>query len=82
MMRSDHAPILTMLNSNRVRTNKPFRFENWWLMEQDYQEVAQQSWIWLASRSFADKTRFLAADLHKWRKKKAKLKDQLEALES
>jgi endonuclease/exonuclease/phosphatase family metal-dependent hydrolase len=33
MMRSDHAPILTMLNSTRIRTNKPFRFENWWLKE-------------------------------------------------
>jgi endonuclease/exonuclease/phosphatase family metal-dependent hydrolase len=44
MLRSDHAPILTMLHSNRARTNKPFCFENWWLMEQDFQEVAKQSW--------------------------------------
>jgi hypothetical protein len=43
MLRSDHAPILTILTSNRKRTNKPFHFENWWLMEQDYQAVVQQS---------------------------------------
>jgi hypothetical protein len=33
MMYNDHALILAVLNSQRVRTNKPFRFENWWLME-------------------------------------------------
>lgn len=29
MQRSDHAPILTILNSSRHKTNTPFRFENW-----------------------------------------------------
>ena len=33
MMYSDHATILAVLNSQRPRTNKPFHFENWWLME-------------------------------------------------
>jgi endonuclease/exonuclease/phosphatase family metal-dependent hydrolase len=33
MMRSDHAPILTILNSSRCQTNKLFLFENWWLLE-------------------------------------------------
>jgi hypothetical protein len=33
MLRSDHALILVVLNSKRFRTNKPFRFENWWIME-------------------------------------------------
>lgn len=37
MLRSDHAPILTLLNSSRSRTNKPFRFANWWLLEQEYE---------------------------------------------
>ena len=31
MMKSDHAPILAVLNSTRTKTNKPFKFENWWL---------------------------------------------------
>jgi hypothetical protein len=43
MMYSDHAPILAVLNSQRVCTNKPFRFENWWLMEQEYHEVARKA---------------------------------------
>jgi hypothetical protein len=43
MIRSDHASILTVLASSRRQTNKPFRFENWWLMEQEYEEVVKTS---------------------------------------
>jgi len=75
MLHSDHALILTILNSTRHRANKPFRFENWWLMEQDYQMVAQQSY------SFVQKTKYLDADLRKWRKKKPKISYQLAAVE-
>jgi len=39
MLCGDHAPILTMLDPNRPGTNVVFRFENWWLMEQDYADV-------------------------------------------
>jgi hypothetical protein len=81
MMRNDHVPILTILNSNRSHTNKLFRFENWWLYEQNYQTMVQQSWNRSASRSFADKTRFLAGDLRRWRRKKPRLDDQLVAVE-
>jgi hypothetical protein len=42
MLRSDHVPILAVLNSNHFKTNRPFRFENWWLREQEYHMVAQQ----------------------------------------
>jgi endonuclease/exonuclease/phosphatase family metal-dependent hydrolase len=55
MMYSDHAPILAVLNSRRARTNKPFRFKNWWLMEQEYHKVARQSWIRSSARSFNQK---------------------------
>jgi hypothetical protein len=44
MMCNDHAPIPAVLNSTRPHTNKPFHFEKWWLMEQDFQDIAQQSW--------------------------------------
>lgn len=35
MMYNDHAPILSVLNSQCPHTNKPFHFENWWIMEQE-----------------------------------------------
>jgi hypothetical protein len=50
-------------------------------MEQDYNTVAQQSWNRSASRPFAHKTKYLAADLRKWRKNNPKLSDQLAAVE-
>jgi endonuclease/exonuclease/phosphatase family metal-dependent hydrolase len=37
MMRSDHVSILAVLNTNHPKTNKVFKFENWWLLEQDFQ---------------------------------------------
>lgn len=44
--------------------------------------MAQNSWNRSAACSFADKARYLAMDLCRWRKKKPKLKDQLEAVEN
>ncbi|CAN6282264.1 unnamed protein product [Urochloa humidicola] len=73
MMQSDHAPILAVLQSSRVKPRRPFRFENWWLMEADFRS---------ASRPFHQKARFLASDLRKWIKKRPKLCDQLETIET
>jgi endonuclease/exonuclease/phosphatase family metal-dependent hydrolase len=75
MLYSDHAPILEVLNSSQPRTNKPFRFENWWLMEQDFQDVAKQSWERSSTCIFSYKTKSLAAELRKWRRKKPKNTD-------
>jgi hypothetical protein len=67
MMYNDHAPILSVLNSQCPHTNKPFHFENWWIMEQEYHNVAQQSWQCSYICVFSHKIKFLAADLRKWR---------------
>jgi len=82
MMRSDHAPILAVLNSQRIHTNKPFRFENWWLMEQDYQAVAQGSWQRSWSRSFTQKINYLASDLRRSRRGKPRNLDLLADIEN
>jgi endonuclease/exonuclease/phosphatase family metal-dependent hydrolase len=44
MMRSDHAPILAILTSNKAKRKRPFHFENYWLLEPDFKQVAQKSW--------------------------------------
>jgi hypothetical protein len=80
-MYSDHAPILAVLNSTPHHTNKPFRFENWWLREQEFQDIAKQSWQRSSTRDFSHKTKFLAADLRKWRKK-PKNSDMLAQIET
>ncbi|WVZ83726.1 hypothetical protein U9M48_030846 [Paspalum notatum var. saurae] len=37
MLYSDHCPILLNIDSKRQLIKKPFRFENWWLEEEDFQ---------------------------------------------
>jgi len=81
MMISDHSPILTVLQSSRAKPRKPFRFENWWLMEGDFQREASSSWAKSAARSFDLKTKYLASDLLKWIRKKPSICSQLEVIE-
>jgi hypothetical protein len=85
MLHSDHAPILTILNSSRTRTNKPFHFENWWLMEQDYgtglSNGGPTELESLGFQAFCPKIKYLAFDLRKWQKTKPKLSDQLATIE-
>jgi hypothetical protein len=81
MIKSDHAPILAVLNSCRRNISKPFKFENWWLLEDDYESIANQSWQKSCNRPFHLKTIFLAKDLTRWRKSKPKNSDQLKAIE-
>jgi len=44
--------------------------------------VAHKSWQRSASRTFTQKTSYLAHDLHKWRKSKPRIPDQLAAIEN
>jgi len=81
MVQGDHAPILTMMHSTRPKTNPLFRFENWWLLEQDFNEVAKQSWEKSSRRPFHLKTKYLAYDLKKWRKAKPNISTQLGTIE-
>lgn len=81
MLISDHAPILALLNSQRRNTVKPFRFENWWLLEVDYDSTAKKSWAKSANRTFHQKTRYLATDLKNWRRKKPRIDEQLQRVE-
>jgi hypothetical protein len=82
MMRSEHAPILTMLQSNQARINKPFRFENFWLQEQDFKQVAKTSWDRSQHRSFHRKLQYLAQDLKARRRTKPKINVQLQEIEN
>ncbi|WVZ70254.1 hypothetical protein U9M48_018931 [Paspalum notatum var. saurae] len=68
MLYSDHCPILITIDSPRQKVRKPFRFENWWLQESDFQQVNM-------------KTTYLATDLKKWRRKKY-ISEQLTTIEN
>jgi len=53
MLRSDHDPILAVLNSSRCKIFKPFRFKIWWLLTYDYEGIAKASWHKSSCRPFS-----------------------------
>ena len=81
MLYSGHAPILAILEPKTRIPKKPFRFENWWLLERDFQQVAQSSWIKSNQRNFHARTRVMAKDLKIWSKKKKPIHEQLSQIE-
>ena len=82
MMKSNHALILAVLDSKRPKPKKPFRFENWWLLEKDFDQIAKKSWSKSIHRPFHQKVSFLASDLKAWRRSKLNLTDQLAIIEN
>jgi len=82
MMKSNHALILAVLDSKRPKPKKPFRFENWWLLEKDFDQIAKKSWSKSIHRPFHQKVSFLASDLKAWRRSKPNLADRLATIEN
>jgi hypothetical protein len=78
---SDHAAILLSTDGPIRRTKRSFKFENWWLKEQDFQTNAQAVWISTANKSFSARTNHLAGALKIWCKKKKPLQVELNNLE-
>jgi hypothetical protein len=78
---SDHAAILLSTDGPIRRTKRSFKFENWWLKEQDFQTNAQVVWISTANKSFSARTNHLAGALKIWCKKKKPLQVELNNLE-
>jgi exonuclease III len=44
ILQGDHAPILAILHSKYKKPTYHFKFENWWLLEDDFQETAMKAW--------------------------------------
>jgi hypothetical protein len=81
MLRSDHSPILAILDSNRGKNSKLFRFENYWLLNEDFEDITSVSWQKSNSRPFHMKTFYLARDLVKWNKSKPRNYEALKTIE-
>jgi len=59
-----------------------FKFENWWLYENDFQEVSREAWQKSADMPFYKRTKHLGFHLQRWsRKGKASLNNQLRKIE-
>lgn len=80
IMYSDHAPILTISKPVTVKTKRPFKFENWWLLEEDYHDMAKNNWITSNNKPFHVRAALLAGSLKKWSKSKRPLQQQLDII--
>jgi hypothetical protein len=67
---SDHAAILLSTDGPLRRVKRSFKFENWWLKEDDFQNYAKNDWLSTANRSFSARTNHLAGTLKIWCKKR------------
>jgi hypothetical protein len=78
---SDHAAILLSTEGPVRRVKRSFKFENWWLKEQDFQAHAKTAWVSTSNKSFSARTNHLAGALKVWCKKKKPLQQELNNLE-
>lgn len=81
MLYSDHAPIIAILNPKNRRPKRSFMFENWWLLEPDFNQHAHSAWLQSVNCHFQRRTTLLARSLTSWSKKKKPLQQQLDQLE-
>uniref|UniRef100_A0ACD5VZ06 Uncharacterized protein n=1 Tax=Avena sativa TaxID=4498 RepID=A0ACD5VZ06_AVESA len=70
---SDHAPIFLSTNGSIRKIKHIFKFENWWLKENDFQDHAHQDWIKSINAPFSARTNCLAGALRIWCRKKKPL---------
>jgi hypothetical protein len=78
---SDHAAILLSTEGPIHRIKRSFKFENWWLKEIDFQELAKTAWVSTVNKPFSSRTNNLAGKLKIWCRKKKPLQQQLNILE-
>jgi hypothetical protein len=78
---SDHAPILLSTEGHVRIVKRSFKFENWWLKEQDFQNYAKAAWLKTSSKSFSSRTNNLAGALKIWCRKKKPLQQEITDLE-
>lgn len=78
---SDHAPILLSTDGPVHRIKRSFKFENWWIKEQDFQSQAKAAWSKTTQKSFSQRTDDLAGVLKVWCRKKKPLQQELTDLE-
>ncbi|EEC77009.1 hypothetical protein OsI_15342 [Oryza sativa Indica Group] len=82
MLYSDHAPIIAILNPKSRRPRRSFKFENWWLLESDFNQEAKAAWQKTERYHFQRRTTLLARFLTSWSKKKKPLQQQLDQIEN
>jgi hypothetical protein len=70
---SDHAPILLSTNGKMRKPRRTFKFENWWLKEEDFRDFSKACWTQNPNMPFVNKMSHLASRLKVWGRKKKPL---------
>jgi hypothetical protein len=78
---SDHAAILLSTDGPIRRIKHSFKFENWWIKEQDFQDRAKSAWLSTTNKPFSSRTNHLAGTLKIWCRKKKPLQREINNLE-
>lgn len=78
---SDHAAILLSMKGRTCNIKHSFKFENWWLKEQDFLNHASSVWVSSKNKFFSNRINHLAGSLKIWCKKKKPLNEELNNLE-
>lgn len=77
---SDHVPILLSTDATSHKPKRNFKFENWWLMEKDFQSYAKAVWRSSVNKSFHNRTTNLEGALKRWCRKKKPIEQELESI--
>jgi hypothetical protein len=78
---SDHAAILLSTDGPIRRIKRSFKFENWWIKEQDFQDRAKSAWLSTTNKPFLSRTNHLARTLKICCRKKKPLQREINNLE-
>jgi hypothetical protein len=72
-----------MSTEGKVRQiRKSFKFENWWLKEEDFNIYAKNVWNSSKNKSFLNRTNHLSGQLKIWCRKKKPLQQELNSLKN
>jgi hypothetical protein len=78
---SDHAAILLSTDGPVKKIKSTFKFENWWLKENDFQNQAKTAWNNSKNKTFWNRTKHLAGQLKIWCRKRKPLQEELDNIQ-
>jgi hypothetical protein len=81
ILQGDHAPVMAILHSKFKKPTYHFKLENWWLLEDDFQETVMNAWETSHKQSFTIRTMHITGVLKRWMVKKKPLQNQLKDIE-
>ncbi|KAJ8754269.1 hypothetical protein K2173_002169 [Erythroxylum novogranatense] len=77
---SDHSPLLVDTDGSLGRTNRNFRFDNSWLLDNDFFAIVMRSWQGSATANLIRRRNKVIDDVQDWGKARNRLRWQQKCL--